>query len=161
MATNTYRRSSTIPQHKDTAARCRHAGRRPILGSKAIGQAKPGISISTSDHARLMKLADSIATHNAPIAEDLFGELERANIVADEMIAKDIVRMESRVRFTDEKGTDRMVTLVFPGEADIAESRLSILTPVGTALIGLSVGQSFLWMGRDGLQHRLTVLDVQ
>ncbi|MGE0241516.1 MAG: GreA/GreB family elongation factor, partial [Parvibaculaceae bacterium] len=48
----------------------------------------------------------------------------------------------------------------FPGEADIAEGRLSILTPVGTALIGLSVGQSILWTGRDGQQHKLTVLDV-
>jgi regulator of nucleoside diphosphate kinase len=133
------------------------------LETKAVGQAwqKPRISISTSDHARLMKLADSIAQRNAPIADDLFGELERAKIVADEAIAKDIVRMGSQVRFTDEKGTERTVSLVFPGEADIAEGRLSILTPVGTALIGLSVGQSILWTGRDGQQHRLTVLEVR
>lgn len=133
------------------------------METKAVGQAwqKPRISISTSDHARLMKLADSIAQRNAPIADDLFGELERAKIVADEAIAKDIVRMGSQVRFTDEKGTERTVSLVFPGEADIAEGRLSILTPVGTALIGLSVGQSILWTGRDGQQHRLTVLEVR
>jgi regulator of nucleoside diphosphate kinase len=133
------------------------------LETKAIGQAwqKPKISISTSDHARLMKLADSIAQRNAPIADDLLGELERAKVVADEAIAKDIVRMGSQVRFTDEKGTERTVSLVFPGEADIAEGRLSILTPVGTALIGLSVGQSILWTGRDGQQHRLTVLEVR
>jgi regulator of nucleoside diphosphate kinase len=118
------------------------------LETKFIGQArqKPGISISASDHARLMKLADSVATRHAPIADELFSEL---------------VRMGSRVGFADEKGTDRTVTLVFPGEADIAEGRLSILTPVGTALIGLSVGQSILWTGRDGQQHRLTVRRVQ
>jgi regulator of nucleoside diphosphate kinase len=133
------------------------------METKFIGQArqKPGISISASDHARLMKLADSVATRHAPIADELFSELERAKIVADEVIAKDIVRMGSRVGFADEKGTDRTVTLVFPGEADIAEGRLSILTPVGTALIGLSVGQSILWTGRDGQQHRLTVRRVQ
>lgn len=133
------------------------------METKFVGQArqKPGISISASDHARLMKLADSVAPRYAPIADELFTELERAKIVADEAIAKDIVRMGSRVGFADEKGTDRTVTLVFPGEADIAEGRLSILTPVGTALIGLSVGQSILWTGRDGQQHRLTVQRVQ
>ncbi|WP_119275200.1 nucleoside diphosphate kinase regulator [Taklimakanibacter deserti] len=132
------------------------------MDTNVVGQAwqKPVISISASDHARLMKLADSIATGNAPVADDLFGELERANIVADNAIANDIVRMGSCVRFEDEKGTARIVTLVFPGEADIAEGRLSILTPVGTALIGLTVGQSILWTGRDGQQHRLTVLAV-
>ncbi|MGE3872953.1 MAG: nucleoside diphosphate kinase regulator [Parvibaculaceae bacterium] len=133
------------------------------MDTQTIGQSwqKPGISISASDHARLTKLADSIATRNATIADDLFGELERARVVADGAIADDIVRMGSHVRFADEKGTVRTVTLVFPAEADIAEGRLSILTPVGTALIGLSVGQSFLWTGRDGQQHRLSVLDVR
>ena len=131
------------------------------MDTNAIGHArqKPGISISASDHARLTKLADSIA--HAPVADDLSGELERANVVADDAIADNIVRMGSEVRFEDEKGAGRTVTLVFPGEADIAEGRLSILTPVGTALIGLSVGQSILWTGRDGQQHRLTVLDVR
>jgi regulator of nucleoside diphosphate kinase len=132
------------------------------LDNNTISQAwqKPRISISASDHARLMKIAETIATNNAPVADDLFGELERAKIVADETMAKDIVRMGSHVRFRDERGTDRAVTLVFPGYADIAEGRLSILTPVGAALIGLSVGQSFQWKGRDGLEHRLTILHV-
>ncbi|MGE0241904.1 MAG: nucleoside diphosphate kinase regulator [Parvibaculaceae bacterium] len=132
------------------------------MDTNAIGQVwqKPGISISESDHARLAKLADSVAAGLAPVADDLAGELERATIVADDAIAGDVVRMGSRVRFADEKGAQRTVTLVFPGEADIAEGRLSILTPVGTALIGLSVGQSILWTGRDGQQHKLTVLDV-
>lgn len=129
----------------------------------AIGTAKqkPRISISASDHARLTKLAEAVAERQALIADDLSGELERAKVVADEAIAKDVVRMGSMVRFADEKGVERTVTLVFPGEADIAEARLSILTPVGTALIGLSIGQSILWMGRDGQQHRLTVLAVE
>jgi len=132
------------------------------MDTNVVGQAwqKPGISISASDHARLMKLADSIGHRHAPVADDLFGELERAKVVADNAIADDIVRMGSEIRFEDERGIARTVTLVFPGEADIAEGRLSILTPVGTALIGLTVGQSILWAGRDGQQHRLTVLAV-
>lgn len=132
------------------------------MDTSVIGQTrrKPNISISASDHARLTKLADSMAIGNALLADELFGELERAKVVADDKIARDVVRMGSQVHFADEKGAGRTVTLVFPGDADIAEGRLSILTPVGTALIGLSVGQSIQWTGRDGQEHRLTVQKV-
>lgn len=121
---------------------------------------KPDISISTSDHARLTMLADAIAERDTELADDLAGELERARVVADDKIAQGIIRMGSRVRFKDEKGLERDVTLVFPPEADIAQGKLSILTPVGTALIGLSPGQSILWTARNGQRHELTVLAV-
>jgi regulator of nucleoside diphosphate kinase len=127
--------------------------------SRQTGQ-KPGISISESDYAKLMKLADSVAGPHALLADDLFGELERAKIVADDAIAGNVVRMGSLVRFSDERENIRIFTLVFPGEADIADGRLSVLTPVGTALIGLSTGQSISWFGRDGQTHKLTVLAV-
>jgi regulator of nucleoside diphosphate kinase len=52
------------------------------------------------------------------------------------------------------------VTLVYPAEADIAEGRISVLTPVGTALIGLRAGQSITWRTRDGRKQVLTVLRV-
>ncbi|MBB3464346.1 regulator of nucleoside diphosphate kinase [Rhizobium sp. BK377] len=65
--------------------------------------------------------------------------------------------MGFEVRFTSDLGEDRQVTLVFPGEADIAEGKISILTPIGVALIGLKTGQSIDWTARDGRLHRLTV----
>jgi len=121
---------------------------------------KPEISISTSDHARLSMLADAIAERDATLADDLAGELERARVVADDKIAQGVIRMGSRLRFKDEKGLERTVSLVFPPEADIAKGKMSILTPVGTALIGLSPGQSILWTARNGQRHELTVLEV-
>jgi regulator of nucleoside diphosphate kinase len=69
--------------------------------------------------------------------------------------------MGSKLRFTSDTGEDRRITLVFPGEADIAEGKVSILTPIGAALIGLSVGQSIDWTARDGRTHRLTVESVE
>ena len=69
--------------------------------------------------------------------------------------------MGSTLRFTSDGGEDRRVTLVFPGEADIAEGKISILTPIGVALIGLSAGQSIDWTARDGRTHRLTVETVE
>lgn len=122
---------------------------------------KPEISISTSDHARLSMLADAIAVRDATLADDLAGELERARVVADDKIAQGVIRMGSRLRFKDEKGLERTVSLVFPPEADIAQGKMSILTPVGTALIGLSPGQSILWTARNGQRHELTVLEVE
>lgn len=122
---------------------------------------KPEISISTSDHARLSMLADAIAERDATLADDLAGELDRARVVADDKIAQGVIRMGSRLRFKDEKGLERTVSLVFPPEADIAQGKMSILTPVGTALIGLSPGQSILWTARNGQRHELTVLDVE
>jgi regulator of nucleoside diphosphate kinase len=121
---------------------------------------KPAITITRTDHERLTRLADSIAEQNPATAEALFAELDRARIVADGQIGSGVVRMGSSLRFTTDAGEDRTVTLVFPGEADIAEGRISILTPIGAALIGLSAGQSIDWTARDGRTHQLTVESV-
>src|SRR3546814_3263969 len=70
--------------------------------------------------------------------------------------------MGSGVTFIDEKSrAERTVRLVYPAEADIAEGRMSILTPVGAGLIGLSVGQSINWPDRGGIEHRLTIVAVE
>ena len=70
--------------------------------------------------------------------------------------------MGSQVRFRDETtGLAREVQLVYPQQADSAAGRISILTPVGTALIGLSEGQSMTWSDRSGKAKRLTVLEVK
>jgi regulator of nucleoside diphosphate kinase len=68
--------------------------------------------------------------------------------------------MGSTVTFKPDTGDAKTVTLVFPGEADISEGKVSILTPIGTALIGLSAGQSIMWTARDGRRHELSVLAV-
>ena len=54
----------------------------------------------------------------------------------------------------------RTITLVYPGDADISEGKVSVLTPIGTALLGLSEGQSMHWTARDGREHELTVTAV-
>ena len=122
---------------------------------------KPVITLTRSDSERLWRLAESYASKNADVAEQLLAEIERAKVVDDGRIGADVVRMGSSLRFTSDLGEDRRVTLVFPGEADIAEGRISILTPIGAALIGLSAGQSIDWTARDGRTHRLTVESVE
>ncbi len=55
----------------------------------------------------------------------------------------------------------RRITLVFRGQADLTAARISVLTPIGAALIRLSEGQSIVWMTRNGRERRLTVLAVE
>ena len=121
---------------------------------------KPNIRISQSDHARLSVLASTVAARNPDASDELLAELERARIVADGWVSADIVQMGSAVTFKPDTGDAKTVTLVFPGDADISEGKVSVLTPIGTALIGLSAGQSIMWTARDGRRHELSVLAV-
>jgi regulator of nucleoside diphosphate kinase len=114
----------------------------------------PEITVSAADLTKLLDLARSDA------AEDLLAEIERARIVADAELAANVIRMGSTATFSLGNGPARTVTLVYPGEADIAKARISVLTPVGTALLGLSTGQTIAWIARDGREHELTVLAV-
>jgi regulator of nucleoside diphosphate kinase len=126
-----------------------------------LASQKATIVVTERDYQRLQGLAHAARLHHPDVAEDLAGELDRAGIVAESEIGPDVVRMGSIVEYRTETGGTRTVTLVFPGDADIAEGKVSILTPIGTALLGLSPGQSIDWLARDGRRHRLSILSVQ
>jgi regulator of nucleoside diphosphate kinase len=72
-----------------------------------------------------------------------------------------VVAMNSTVEFLDDAhGETRTVQLVYPGEADIAVNKVSVLSPVGAGLLGLKAGQSIQWPDRDGRLRALRVLKV-
>ncbi|WP_151983209.1 nucleoside diphosphate kinase regulator [Rhizobium sp. EC-SD404] len=120
---------------------------------------KPAITVTRQDHDRLSRLVDRCT--NVEVASFLAAELDRARIVDQPRRSRGFVRMGSSVRFSSDLGEERVVTLVFPGNADIAEGKVSILSPIGAALVGLTVGQSIHWTGPDGRVHRLTVTAVE
>ncbi|OHV17643.1 nucleoside diphosphate kinase regulator [Methylorubrum extorquens] len=96
------------------------------------------------------------------VAAFLSDELDRVQIVRGGVAQGAFARMGSRVVFRDNStGRTQSVTLVYPGEADIEQGKVSILTPIGAALIGLSKGQSINWATRTGETRRLTVLEVR
>lgn len=121
---------------------------------------KPKIVIGQSEYERLLNLASAADERLEDVAEELMAELDRAKIVPDGRVGDDVVRMGSEARYSSESGEARTVTLVYPGEADISSGRVSILTPIGVALIGLSAGSSINWRARDGRLHQMTVLSV-
>lgn len=121
----------------------------------------PRIVVTEADHDRLTVLATAALDRMPELADVLLAELERAKVVTAKSAPPDVVRMGSTVEFKSDEAQARRVTLVFPGEANIEEGRVSILTPVGTALLGLSQGQSIMWTAPDGRRHQLTVLAVE
>jgi regulator of nucleoside diphosphate kinase len=85
-------------------------------------------------------------------------ELERALIVSDDEVPGSVVTMHSRVRYLDESmGLRREIQIVYPEQADLAEGKVSVLAPVGAALLGLSVGHGIDWKFPDGKLRRLRV----
>src|SRR5688572_28389546 len=104
--------------------------------------AKPDIVISEADHARLSRLAEGLLGRLPDVAGELLAEVERARVVAPDAVPRNVVAMGSNVEFATGEGQTRRVTLVYPDQADIAKDQVSILTPIGAALIGLSEGQS-------------------
>lgn len=121
---------------------------------------KPDLVISEADHARLSRLAEGLLGRLPEVAGELLAEVERARVVAAEALPRNVVAMGSSVEFATDEGQTRRVTLVYPDQADIARDQISVLTPIGAALIGLGEGQSITWKTRDGRTRVLRVLRV-
>lgn len=121
----------------------------------------PPIVVTRPDYERLSNLVDAAAEAMPLAGEDLAGELDRARIVEADEVAADVVTMHAQFAFKDSvTGETRTVSLVYPGEEDIDEGRISILTPIGAALLGLSEGQSVEWETRNGTARILTVVKL-
>ena len=118
---------------------------------------RPPIIISDVEKRRLHKLAQSAKPE---VADELLLELERAEVRPDPALPYDVVRMNSFVRFVTDKGTEHILQLVYPENADIIRGRLSILSPIGTALLGLAPGQTMIWTDREEQSRTLKIADV-
>ncbi len=107
---------------------------------------KPKLVISSLDAARLEKLMDSLPDQAFPGRENLEAELARAEIVDPKDMPPNVVTMNSTVRFSiAPTAKEFFLTLVYPQDADANASTISILAPVGSALLGLSQGDEIEW----------------
>lgn len=121
----------------------------------------PSITVSSLDMDRLDAMLDSPAVAKTPAAIALAQELNRATVVAPQQMPDGTVMMHSQVECEDELQNEKHVlTLVFPREANVDQGKVSILAPVGTALLGLSVGQTMDWDAPGGRKLRLRVTAV-
>ncbi|NUN05220.1 MAG: nucleoside diphosphate kinase regulator [Bdellovibrio sp.] len=116
------------------------------------------IFITDQDYHRLMTL---VGQHESAMAGALEEELSRAHVIAQTEIPRDVVTMNSKVKFSDDSTSQESeITLVYPQDANLEQGRVSILAPVGIALLGLSVGQSIDWKMPNGTVKKLRVKDV-
>lgn len=123
---------------------------------------RPRIVMIEADHVRLTRLADAAVSRMPEVSDYLSVELERAKIIRRGPAPAKLVTMGTTLTFRDDRrGRDERVTLVFPEDANIEEKRISVMTPVGAALIGLTEGQSITWPSRTGEIHRLHVVSVE
>jgi regulator of nucleoside diphosphate kinase len=121
----------------------------------------PPMTLSIGDEERLSGLAVAASRRSPEVARLLLQEIDRARLVPPEEVPANVVAMYTHVEYRDEAtGAVRRVELVYPHEADIAEGRVSVLTPVGAGLLGITAGQTILWPTQDGRERRLTVLRV-
>jgi regulator of nucleoside diphosphate kinase len=120
----------------------------------------PHILISTAEEKRLTAIATAASQRVPEASAALLSELERADVWPEAAMPTDVVRIGSIIEFEVDDGRRLKVQLVLPENADINARRISVLTPVGAALIGLSPGQAMEWSGNDSKERRLTVLAV-
>jgi regulator of nucleoside diphosphate kinase len=122
----------------------------------------PAVRVTAEDMARLRAVVERhLEGSRAAAAEQLELELDRAVVVPQDQIPPDVVTMRSRIFFEDlETGRRREATLVYPDEVDIDQSKISILAPVGLAVLGLKAGDVIEWPLPNGRLARLRIMEV-
>jgi len=107
---------------------------------------RPNIVISALDADRLEALLESLPKGAFPGKAELEDELGRAEIVEPKDVPPTVVSMNSTVRFSVKSSSEEFsLTLVYPKDMDSSGSKISILAPVGSALLGLSQGDEIEW----------------
>jgi regulator of nucleoside diphosphate kinase len=119
------------------------------------------IKISSLDLERLEAILDSLPADSFPEADLLAAELDRAEVLDPKEMPADVVTMNSRVRFAMEpSGKEYELTLVYPKDIDGTAGKISVLAPVGSALLGLSIGQEIEWPAPGGGTIRVRIIDI-
>lgn len=122
---------------------------------------RPAIIINEFDAERIDRLLEQPAYANSPVANALNDELDRAQMCSPEDMPHDVVSMNSQVRFRDlTTGEERVRTLVFPAQMTDSSTQLSVMAPVGAALLGLRAGSAIHWELPGGTSTHLEVLEL-
>lgn len=109
----------------------------------------------------LLRIKHILSFQRSEDFENLELELDRAKIISDDTVPPDLVTMNSKVRFQNVQDNKEMViSIVYPSEANFAEGKVSVLASLGSALLGLRVGQEINWMFPDGKTKTLRILDI-
>jgi len=124
----------------------------------ATGEVKNPVTISEGD---LKMLKQFIENQSVKDEMTLAYELKRAKVVKDDKLPADVIRLGSKVSVKEQtSGREMSFVIVMPAEADMKTQKISILTPMGTALIGLQKGNIVEWKMPAGMR-KFEIIDVQ
>jgi regulator of nucleoside diphosphate kinase len=114
----------------------------------------PTLMITENDSRKLRRLLEhaNFVDHQERVYWDaLEAEIEKAEVVPTEQIPRNVVTMHSRVRITDLRtGQELVFQIVYPSEANYAEHKISVLAPIGLALLGYPSGTEIIWTVPSG-----------
>jgi len=116
------------------------------------------ILMTERDYLRIKHI---LSFQNSDEFENLELELDRAKIIDEASVPSGLVQMNTKFKFevvTEKK--EMTITIVYPEDANFAEGKISVLAPLGSALIGLQIGQEINWMFPDGKLKKLKILEV-
>jgi regulator of nucleoside diphosphate kinase len=131
------------------------------MANFSADNARPQIHLLASESDLVAALALRLEHQQPAVAAMLLGEIDRAELYEPETLPADAVRLGSDVDFVDENTSQlRKIRLVLPALANIAEGRISILTPMGAALYGLRTGDSIDWPDLDGKSRKIRIVRV-
>lgn len=126
-----------------------------------VGKRAPKVVINEAHITRFELLADAAWARFPELSDRLVDELSRARIVTPKKLPANVVDIGRLVTYRDDTtGEEHSVTPVFPEDADISKGLVSLMTPLGVALLGLAEGARFYWDARDGTRRPLTVIRV-
>ena len=114
------------------------------------------------DYPIVITEPDFVRLFGLNTTQSLATKLNTAVVLRSGPIPPDLVTVNSTILYEDEyTGARRKITIVYPPDADPSKGNVSVLTPVGTALLGLSIGQSTVWPFPDGSMRTLHVMPVE
>ena len=121
------------------------------------------VTLTKNDYTRIYKAitdAKNSKTINSNEAEKLLSELSKAEIVPSEKIDKDVVTMNSEVKlFFENTQKEQSFKIVYPQDANLKENKISIFSPIATALIGYKIGDEIEWIVPGGMT-KIKIVDL-
>ena len=121
------------------------------------------VTLTKNDYTRIYKAitdAKNSKTINSNEAEKLLSELSKAEIVSSEKIDKDVVTMNSEVKlFFENTQKEQSFKIVYPQDANLKENKISIFSPIATALIGYKIGDEIEWIVPGGMT-KIIIVDL-
>ena len=121
------------------------------------------VTLTKNDYTRIYKAitdAKNSKTINSNETEKLLSELIKAEIVPSEKIDKDVVTMNSEVKlFFENTQKEQSFKIVYPQDANLKENKISIFSPIATALIGYKIGDEIEWIVPGGIT-KIKIVDL-